>query len=1196
MTTSRSPLYDFVHHPYDALALYDAEDLRLLASNEAFSLWLNSDGNESLDALLIDRFGGKLPVWKAGRSESILTENPAEPAELQAITKSSKKYWRLRISPARSIDFGQYKNLYDQNVAGVVSVNAKGIVSNCNQAFARMLGYDDHRHLRGKAIADHYAPNYDRETYLKRLRKEGMVSNFAIELRKMDGSPVWCLENSYLTQEEEGDTIQATLVDITSSFTNQRKYEMLFQQAMDAMVMVEGGQVSNANKQALTIFASSLDRLKKRNLIGGKKGIVVESETDTELLLLKIEQAHEGQEHRAACVCRRDDGTKFHAELKLSPFNFEAENQLCITIRDVTERVLFENAIRESEERFRMLSDVAMESVLFVHQDIILDCNEQSTRLLEYAKRDDLIGKNLSDFLNEEDIEHMRRVLDVGTHRHTEVRANTRSGESLFLEVSGSYIFYQGEEIEVFLFYDITSRKRAEKQLEQSIDRFKNLVENSPNGVFIVTENHIKYANQSGIQLLGADDEDDVFDLDILGFFDEKAAEQVAQDLMHIREGEEVDYRETTIKNLEGKDVDVGIKGTLTVYDNQPSIQLTLNNLTTRMMLLQEKVRAKLAEEINEVLKREIEEHKITQDKLQTAQNFTRNIIESSIDMIIAVDGDNKITEFNTAAQMQFGFRLDDMLGKDVGVLYQHKSQYKEVGEALETLGSFSGEIENVDRDGKVFTCLLSASLIRNPEGEILGSMGVSRDITDLKQAQQELRESEERYRDIFDNARDFILSIDTDGMLIYANNAVVNALGYGRPDLGEKSIFDLLQPGSVDKRKKLFDSFVDDHLEVKFLARDGSQIIAEGNSSIRYKDKKPHSIRAILRDVTEARLNEQRALEQQARLESIFESTRNMSMWTLDLNFKITSCNRNFAKYMRHQFGEDVKVGTPFLEQMKKHVSDTLYAGELRAFGKAFDGQAQQFEVALHNLHGEHVWLQVFLNPVYAGDVFEEISCLAYDITDRKSIDSRIRDSLKEKEVLLKEVHHRVKNNLQVISSILSLQSSFVQDDSTLEILQESQNRIKSMSYIHETLYRTTDFSSIEFTDYIRNIARNLVHTYSFTSGEVELRTEFDEIFLSLDQAIPSGLIINELVSNALKYAFEGVENPTLTIRIKEEKGKIILLIADNGIGLPENFRYEEADSLGVQLVYTLVEQLDGTIEVQTEAGTRFLITFDKA
>ena len=150
-------------------------------------------------------------------------------------------------------------------------------------------------------------------------------------------------------------------------------------------------------------------------------------------------------------------------------------------------------------------------------------------------------------------------------------------------------------------------------------------------------------------------------------------------------------------------------------------------------------------------------------------------------------------------------------------------------------------------------------------------------------------------------------------------------------------------------------------------------------------------------------------------------------------------------------------------------------------------------------------------------------------------------------------------------------------------------------MSYIHESLYQTTDFSSVEFTEYINTLSRNLAQSYHLTTTGVELNTKFDEIYLSLDQAIPCGLIVNELVTNTMKYAFVDIEKPKLSIEIKETDGQIQLRVQDNGVGLPKDFKYEESDSLGIQLVYTLVEQLDGSIEVNSKSGTGFLITFGK-
>ena len=226
------------------------------------------------------------------------------------------------------------------------------------------------------------------------------------------------------------------------------------------------------------------------------------------------------------------------------------------------------------------------------------------------------------------------------------------------------------------------------------------------------------------------------------------------------------------------------------------------------------------------------------------------------------------------------------------------------------------------------------------------------------------------------------------------------------------------------------------------------------------------------------------------------------------------------------------------------------------------------------------------------------EISCIAYEITDRKESDKKIRLSLKEKEILLQEVHHRVKNNLQVISSLMNLQRSFVSDPTLVQVLDESQSRISTMSYIHESLYRNTDFSSISFAEYLDRLSTNLVNSYSTPDCKVNYIPTLDEVNLPLDQAIPCGLIVNELVSNVLKYAFKGRSEGDFYLRVQEVKGVVEIEVADNGVGLPENFHDKKNDSLGIYLIYALIEQLGGEIKIESTSdgreGSSFLISFE--
>ena len=217
----------------------------------------------------------------------------------------------------------------------------------------------------------------------------------------------------------------------------------------------------------------------------------------------------------------------------------------------------------------------------------------------------------------------------------------------------------------------------------------------------------------------------------------------------------------------------------------------------------------------------------------------------------------------------------------------------------------------------------------------------------------------------------------------------------------------------------------------------------------------------------------------------------------------------------------------------------------------------------------------------------------------ERDKAEAEIKASLKEKEVLLKEIHHRVKNNLQVISSLLNLQSRYIEDEATLTIFRESKNRIRSMALIHEKLYRSADIASINFKDYVKNLTMDLRHSYGLDGSNcATLNLEVEELYLSIDSAVPCGLVINELVSNAFKYAFKDFQcedKPEIRISMeKDEDGRIELKIADNGKGIPPDIDIRNTSSLGLRLATILVEeQLAGTINVNRESGTEFCISF---
>ena len=209
------------------------------------------------------------------------------------------------------------------------------------------------------------------------------------------------------------------------------------------------------------------------------------------------------------------------------------------------------------------------------------------------------------------------------------------------------------------------------------------------------------------------------------------------------------------------------------------------------------------------------------------------------------------------------------------------------------------------------------------------------------------------------------------------------------------------------------------------------------------------------------------------------------------------------------------------------------------------------------------------------------------------------LQNSLKEKEVLLKEIHHRVKNNLQIITSLLYLQSLKIEDAATQSIFKDSQNRVKSLALVHEKLYQSKDLARIDFSDYLKNLSSFIFTTYKTNISNLKIDYDLDEVFLSVEVSVPLGLIVNELLSNALKYAFlndHKDESADRIILIKLKKymhDEHIISVSDNGVGLPENFNIEATESLGLKLVTSLIQQIEGKLEVHPKDNTEFKITF---
>ena len=859
------------------------------------------------------------------------------------------------------------------------------------------------------------------------------------------------------------------------------------------------------------------------------------------------------------------------------------KDNILVVLKDVTELEVLKETQRNNENRFQALSNGTMEGIALIQGDEVVDVNERMVQITGFNEADELIKNGLKGFFKTRDWKRLSTRLD----EVFEFEIENSKGLKVNIEAQLTTTNKETDNLQALVMLDVTEKKRIEHDLLQTKERFRLLVESSPIGLFLVVQNKIRYSNQAASMLLGYEDEEEVYNEDITSLFVESDRHRVLEDIEAVYKGEKPGYIELSMRGLNSQSNAVGVQMGLTFYDQKPAIQITVSDLSTRMMLVREQMRASSAEESNALLKEEINRHKKTQTQLKEVERLNGSIVESSIDMIVAFDINGNLIQFNHAASVEFGWTFEDAKQLRPKQFLADEREFADVMRELKEKNYFVGELTGLRSSGEKFQLLMSVASLRDDDGKNLGAVTVGRDITGLQIAEQELRRSEERYRDILDNATDLVFLVDHRGKFTYANPSFFRTLGYSGASLLNTNLQSI---ASLDN-ENWAESISGTNKELVFKKQDGTLLNVLGGASMqRDHNGKLTGVRGIFLDVSEMRAYQRDAMVQSAKLESIFNSTKYLLMFTLDQSLCVSSSNLNMESTFQNRFKADIQKGTEVVELLSSFTSEKLYNGQLRLLKQAQRGVQQQFELPLLDVAGEVVWYQVFVNPVRFDDKEEELSCIAYDITERKEIEQQIREALKEKEVLLQEVHHRVKNNLQVISSMLNLQRRFISDPLMLNILEESQNRISTMSFIHESLYQNSDFSSISFSSYLERLTNNLIHSYSKISCEVQLVSCLDNVYINLKQAIPCGLIVNELVSNSLKYAFVGREHGKLTLRVEEKDNELEIEVSDDGVGLPEGFSFESNDSLGVYLVQALTEQLDGVLIVNNNSTTSAL------
>jgi len=637
------------------------------------------------------------------------------------------------------------------------------------------------------------------------------------------------------------------------------------------------------------------------------------------------------------------------------------------------------------------------------------------------------------------------------------------------------------------------------------------------------------------------------------------------------------------------------------------------------------RARERLAIERQE-LAEELAERKRAEKALDESEEKYRDLVENLNGVVYAVSGDGLVTYISPAIESLTGYGPSEFIGQPLSKFVYEDDLPRMNGRVREILAGNvePGEYRLVKKSGEVCWVLTSSRPILEGERTV-GLRGTLTDISERKQAEEALRRSEAKLRQIIDLVPAQVFAKDLEGRILLVDRAGADTLGMtveemtGRlhaeihPDAEE------VKQMLADDRKVIEGGQTLAIPEEQYLGADGQRRWLR-TSKVPYitADTSEPAILGVAVDITERKRMEEELSQHRDHLEELVEKrTAELQQQIAERKQVEEALRESEEKYrvLIDSAGAPVSVfdtdgvvllmnsagaeyfGVSREEIVGKSMRD-LFPDEVDVLiernQQIFEsGVGGTFEDMLGFPTGKR-WFLSNLQPLKdpSGETYA-VQIVSHDITERKRAEEEVKASLREKEVLLREIHHRVKNNLQSVGSLLNLQARRMRNEAVLQALEDSRNRIRAMFLIHETLYQSKDLSRVHFRQYVAKLVKNLRRAYGSVSGRIGCDVRGDDPPLAVDDAVPLGLVINELLTNAFRHAFPEGARGEISVTVRQiGEGEIELAVDDNGVGLPADLDVRDTETLGLQLVRDLAEgQLGGSVEVDRDNGTQFRI-----
>nr|WP_036057646.1 PAS domain S-box protein [Leptospira noguchii] len=458
-------------------------------------------------------------------------------------------------------------------------------------------------------------------------------------------------------------------------------------------------------------------------------------------------------------------------------------------------------------------------------------------------------------------------------------------------------------------------------------------------------------------------------------------------------------------------------------------------------------------------------------------------------------------------------------------------------------------------------------------------------------------------YQFFFDLSQDG-LAIHSEGKILRANDALIRMLGYDSiEEVIGKPVLQFVHPRSQSVVKERIQKMsqegtVVEAIEEEFIRKDGSTLFVEVAATAFFENEVQY-FQVVVKNINfrkRAELELERLRSKlkitQERLLGVIEGTKD-AICAVDIHFRVIAFNSSFELSFWKLYGKKIEEGNLLPELILDPAERSVV---IENWSRALRGEVYTTERVMQGLVQDSVIFEISYSSIRdSSHNLIGATQIIRDITERKYDEEKLKKTLEEKEVMLKEIHHRVKNNLQVVASLLSLQSEHYGNERISRILKECERRIQSMALIHKELYQSENITKIDFYDYLNTLLVSLLHSFG-KEKKVEFKISSKPNFVSIETAIPLGLIVNELATNSLKYAFSNGKDGLISVHLRLDVLESVLEVEDNGIGMPEEFDLDKSESLGLKLVEILARQLRGKfilLPSRKEKGTKFQVVF---